>query len=238
MTSGGGATALIVAAGAGERLASGVPKALVDLEGEPLVVHAARSLAAAERIDGVVVVLPSDATDAVLDQVGERLRDAGVVDAVLTRGAATRQGSVSAGLAALDPSAEVVAVHDAARALVTPQLVDRVVAALEPPWDAVAPGVPVADTVKLVDGARHAVLRTVDRQGLWAVQTPQVARRITLERVHARIAGEADAATDDLSLVERAGGRVRLVAGERRNFKVTVPEDLVLAAALVRGLRT
>jgi 2-C-methyl-D-erythritol 4-phosphate cytidylyltransferase len=116
----------------------------------------------------------------------------------------------------------------------TPPGIDRIVGALTEPWDAVAPGLPVVDTLKLVEPTRHAVLRTVDRTGLWAVQTPQVFRRSALERVHARVATSADAATDDLALVERAGGRVRLVEGERRNLKVTYPEDLRLAATVLR----
>jgi 2-C-methyl-D-erythritol 4-phosphate cytidylyltransferase len=88
------------------------------------------------------------------------------------------------------------------------------------------------DTLKVVD-TRHAVLGTADRSSLWGVQTPQVATRATLERVHARIASDAQAATDDLSLIERAGGRVRLVEGDRRNFKITHPEDLELAEHLL-----
>jgi 2-C-methyl-D-erythritol 4-phosphate cytidylyltransferase len=89
------------------------------------------------------------------------------------------------------------------------------------------------DTLKLVEPTRGTVLRTVDRRGLWIVQTPQVFPRAVLERVHARVAGSAEAATDDLSLVERAGGRVRLVDGDPRNLKVTFPADARIAEALV-----
>jgi 2-C-methyl-D-erythritol 4-phosphate cytidylyltransferase len=200
-----------------------VPKALVALAGVPMLVHAARAFAAATSIDCVVVVLPPGA------QVPRELGD----DVVVTTGGETRQASVASGLDACPPSTRVVAIHDAARPLVTAALIDRTVTALQPPWDAVAPGLAVVDTLKVVD-SRQAVLRTADRSGLWAVQTPQVASRATLERVHARIASDADAATDDLSLVERAGGRVRLVEGERRNFKITHPEDLALAELLLR----
>ena len=216
----GSTTAIIVAAGAGERLGQGRPKALVPLGGIPMVMHAVRAFVAAASIDHVVVVVPPGGAV----QLGERV--------ITTAGGQTRQQSVSNGLDACPPDTRIVAIHDAARPLVRPALIDQTVAALQPPWDAVAPGLPVVDTLKVVD-SRQAVLRTADRSSLWAVQTPQVATRATLERVHARIASDAQAATDDLSLIERAGGRVRLVEGDRRNFKITVAGDLEVAEHLL-----
>ena len=220
---------IVVAAGGGERFRARIPKAFVELNGRALLVHAAEALAAAESIRHLVVVVPIGMVER-----GRQVLGAAGVEATVCEGGPTRQESVSAGLACCDRASTIVAVHDAARPLVTPRLVDRTVTALLDPWDAAAPGLPVVDTLKLVDAARFAVLRTVDRQGMWAVQTPQVFRRSTLERVHARVASAADAATDDLSLVERAGGRVRLIEGDRRNFKITFPEDLALADAVLR----
>lgn len=216
--------AIIVAAGSGRRLGAGQPKALVHLAGKPMVAHAVAAFTAAESIDRIIVVAPPGAGDAELRGVGPGV--------VTVPGGQTRQESVAAGLDACGADVRVVAVHDAARPLVTAALIDRTVASLVPPWDAVAPGVAVADTLKVVD-SRLVVLRTIDRTGLWAVQTPQVSTRAVLERVHARVATPADAATDDLSLIERAGGRVRLVEGERSNFKVTHLEDLALARQLL-----
>lgn len=224
--------AIIVAAGSGERLAAGTPKAFVRLRGEPMLVHVVRAFVAAASIEDIVVVLPPAAD---FGQVSGWLRQSGMPDARLCLGASTRQESVSRGMESCPPRGTVVAVHDAARPLVSPRLIDRTVAALTPPWDAVAPGLPVVDTLKLVDDTRQMVLRTLDRRGAWAVQTPQVFGRVTLERVHARVATAAGAATDDLSLVERAGGRVRLIEGERRNLKITFPEDLALAETLLQG---
>ena len=216
--------AIIVAAGSGERLGAGKPKAFVPLGGKPLVAHSIAAFRVATSIDQIVVVVPPTADPADLRGLGEGV--------VTTRGGQTRQESVSAGLDACSSDVRVVAVHDAARPLITPGLIDRTVAALAPPWDAVAPGMRVADTLKLLD-SRFAVLRTIDRTGVWAVQTPQVSTRATLERVHARVAGTADAATDDLSLIERAGGRVRLIDGEPSNFKITHVEDLAFAAQVL-----
>jgi len=230
--------AIVVAAGSGQRLGREMPKGLVKLAGAPLVVHAAKAVAASTRVAEVVVVAGLDHCE----QVSAELARAGLDVAAVCAGGVTRTDSVSAGLSALPPGISVVAVHDAARPLVSPGLVDRCVAALVDPWAAAAPALPVVDTLKLVDPTRETVVRTVDRRHLWAVQTPQVFARVTLERVHSRLgergpshARSLDAAgvTDDLALVEAAGGRVRLVEGERRNFKITYPEDLEVAEALL-----
>ncbi len=218
-------TAVLVAAGTGERLGRGVPKAFVELAGVPLLVHAARALLAAAAVDDVVVVTG----DADRARAADLLGAAGLPALAVCAGGSTRTDSVRLGLDACPAGTTVVAVHDAARPLVTPALIDRTVAALGDPWAAVAPGLPIVDTLKLVDPA-GGVLRTVDRAGLWAVQTPQVFARATLVAAHA---SPAPAVTDDLALVEARGGRVRLVPGERRNLKVTYPEDLDLAEALL-----
>lgn len=227
-----GAVALVVAAGVGQRLAGDGPKAFVTLRGEPLLVHAVRAVAACEAVADIVLVVGDEHRR----QAQAALRDAGLSVRAVVAGGGTRTESVSRGLVALDDT-RVIAVHDAARPLVTPELIRRTLAALVDPWAAVAPGLPVVDTVKQVGGPRAEgvdVLRTVDRRDLWNVQTPQVFSVGTLRRAHAGVRGDA---TDDLTLVERAGGRVRLVEGDRRNFKVTFPEDLVMAEALLAGER-
>lgn len=221
------ATAVVVAAGSGERLGVGLPKGFVDLAGEPLLLRSLRLFVGVA--DAVVCVVGAEH----LDRAARLVDGAGLPGVRLVAGGATRQDSVSAGLSACPRSTRVVAVHDAARPLASQGLVRRTLAALQPPWDAVAPGLPLVDTVKLVEPQAGKVLRTVDRRGMWGVQTPQVFPRAVLERVHARVASAADAATDDLALVERAGGRVRLIAGERRNLKITYAEDLAIAEALV-----
>jgi 2-C-methyl-D-erythritol 4-phosphate cytidylyltransferase len=220
-------TAIVVAAGSGERFGGGVPKAFAELAGRPMLLYSVQTLH--DCLGAVVLVVGA----AYQRQAAHLLREHGLNDVVVCAGGDTRPASVSAGLACCSREARVVAVHDAARPLVTHAVVERVVGALTPQWDAVAPGLPVVDTLKLVEPIRGTVLRTVDRRGLWIVQTPQVFPRAVLERVHARVAGSAEAATDDLSLVERAGGRVRLVDGDPRNLKVTFAADARIAEALV-----
>jgi 2-C-methyl-D-erythritol 4-phosphate cytidylyltransferase len=140
---------------------------------------------------------------------------------------------------------DLIGVHDAARPLASIELIKRTFAALGVGWDATAPGLPVVDTLKLVDAVSGsapsdpftvmAVVRTVDRQGLWSVQTPQVSRWSTLERGY--VLRDLLAATDDLGLVERVGGRVRLILGEWSNLKITYPQDLAIAERLLAAVK-
>lgn len=222
-------TAIVVAAGSGERLRGATSKAFVPLAGEPLFVHALRSFAACGRVDHVVAVVgDEDRTRA-----NEVLRAAGLDGVTVCAGGSSRAESVGFGLAVCPAATTTVAVHDAARPLVTADLIARTLAGLQDPWTAVAPGMPVVDTLKLVDEEQETVVRTVDRRGLYGVQTPQVFARAVLAEAHGRARDTEP--TDDLLLVEQSGGRVRIVPGERTNLKVTYPDDLAFAEALIAG---
>lgn len=222
-------TAVVVAAGSGERLRGAASKAFVPLAGQPLFVHALRSFAACDHVDHLVVVV-ADQDEA---RARETLRAAGLDAVTVCVGGSSRAESVGSGLAACPPGTSTVAVHDAARPLVTADLISRVLAGLEDPWTAAAPGLPVVDTLKLVDEEQETVVRTVDRRGLYAVQTPQVFAHAVLAAAHGRL-GDTEP-TDDLLLIEQSGGRVRMVPGDRTNVKVTYPDDLALAEALIAG---
>ena len=232
-------TAVVVpAAGRGERLGPGAPKALRLLGGVPMLVHAVRALAAARSVDLVVIAAPEDGVDDVRTLLAEHhLVDAGPgrADTLVVAGGDTRQGSVARALVALPLDVDVVLVHDAARPLVPVSLVDSVAAAVRAGATAVVPGLPVADTIKRVDRA-DAVVETLDRGALRAIQTPQGFRRSTLTEAHA--AADPDApATDDAGLVEALGGTVVVVPGHEEAFKVTRPLDLVLAEAVLARRR-
>lgn len=213
--------ALVPAAGLGVRLGPGEPKALRELAGEPLLVHAVRTLRSVPSIGVVVVAAPAPDVEA----VGRLLV---AYDVVVVPGGDDRQDSVHRTLAALPPDVDLVLVHDAARCLTPGHVIEAVVAALRAGADAVVPVLPIADTVKHVDGVR--VLGTVDRAALRAVQTPQGFRREVLARAHG--AG-LRAATDDASLVEALGGTVTTVPGDDEAFKITRPLDLLLAEAVL-----
>ncbi|WP_371522759.1 2-C-methyl-D-erythritol 4-phosphate cytidylyltransferase [Kitasatospora sp. NBC_01300] len=239
------AAAVVPAAGRGERLGPGAPKALRELGGVPLLVHAVRALARSRAVGLVVVAAPADGVAevvALLDSHGLDGKDIRVV-----AGGATRQESVRLGLAAIPAEVEIVLVHDAARPLVPVEVVDAVAAAVRAGAGAVVPAVPLADTVKRVEpspGRPEPVLDTPDRATLRAVQTPQGFDRATLVGVHAKALAEEAAGvdgvppvTDDAGLVERYGGRVVVVPGHEEAFKVTRPLDLVLAEAVLARRR-
>ncbi len=224
--------ALIVAAGSGERLGAGRPKALVELAGRPLVAWSIDALAQVAGIEQIVVALPAGAT--LPPMVGAVEGAAGAPRIVAVEGGATRSESVLGALAASRQDAPLVLVHDAARALVTAALAETVMAALAAAPDAHAAiaAMPVTDTIKRVDG-HGAVRETLDRSQLWAVQTPQVFRRAALERALDVPAETLARATDDAWLVERAGGKVIVVRASEENLKVTSPLDLSLAELLL-----
>jgi 2-C-methyl-D-erythritol 4-phosphate cytidylyltransferase len=227
---------VLVAAGAGTRLRSPGPKALVEVAGRSLLAHALAGLAAAGLPPPVVVHTPGR-REPFVASVG----DAAV--AAWVPGGASRTDSVRAGVAALSVDVEVVAVHDAARPLTPPDVTRAAVAAVDGDVLAAAPGLLVADTLKRITSPPAVadptaplgeVVATVDRSALVGVQTPQVFPR----RVLAAALATADDATDDLALVERlvaAGeltGRIVVVPGSVWGWKVTLPSDLALVAAL------
>jgi len=201
-----------VAAGSGTRF--GRAKQYEKLGDRRVLDHALEAARAVS--EGIVLVVPPESAGR---------REAGV-DAVVP-GGATRSESVRAGLAAVPGEADVVLVHDAARPLATTALFEAVVAAVQGGADAAIPGVPVANTVKRVQG--NEVVGTVDRADLVEVQTPQGFRAAALRAAHA---GEPDA-TDDAALVEAAGGSVVIVPGEPTNLKLTHPHDLAVARVLL-----
>jgi 2-C-methyl-D-erythritol 4-phosphate cytidylyltransferase len=223
------AVALIVAAGSGERLGAGRPKALVELAGRPLLSWSVQALRATNGIERVVIAMPVD-----FDGDANDFDIAGPPPAVVcVTGGSTRSESVRRALDAVGPGDPVI-VHDAARALVTAALAESVIAALERDADADAAiaAMPVTDTIKRV-GGDGAVRETLARNELWAVQTPQVFRRTALERALDVPAAELARATDDAWLIERAGGKVIVVRASDENLKVTTPLDLDVAELLL-----
>ncbi len=216
--------AVVPAAGSGERLAAGLPKAFCEIDGRCLLERVVAGLRESGVVDRVVVAVPADR----IDQARRVVADGVTVVA----GGADRTDSVRHALAALAGDPEFVLVHDAARALTPPSLIVRVVEALRAGHDAVVPAVPLHDTIKAVD-ANGAVLGTPERAGLRAVQTPQGFATDLLLRAYASARGVAGF-TDDASLVEHVGGRVQVVDGDPLAFKITTQLDLLLAEAIVR----
>jgi 2-C-methyl-D-erythritol 4-phosphate cytidylyltransferase len=212
--------AVLAAAGRGERLGDDRPKAFARLGDLPLVAEPLRRLDDSDWIDGIVVAAPPDWEEPCI-VLAEEL-GAGKVSAVVT-GGATRAASVRAALAEVPDDTLVVLVHDAARPLVSDDVIARVLAPLSEGYDGAVPVVPVLDTVKRVrDGD---VVETVEREGLVVTQTPQAFLAAALRRA---AAGEG---TDCASLVESQGGRIRAVEGDLRLLKITSREDLELVSS-------
>ncbi len=221
-------TALIIAAaGNSSRMGAGVDKQFVMLAGKPVLWHTVNAFAPLPQIRQMLVtVSPGNA-----DRVSALLQQMGVgIPWQVVAGGAERQDSVRNALELVSPSVELVMVHDGARPFVEPACVLKSMQAAAETGAAVV-AVPVKDTIKLADAA-GGVKQTLDRSSLWQVQTPQTFRRELLLKAHeqANVAGVV--ATDDAALVEWAGGSVNLVRGSYYNFKVTTPEDLVLAEAV------
>ena len=212
--------AVLAAAGRGERLGEDRPKAFARLGNLPLVAEPLRRLDDSEWIDGIIVAAPPGWEEPVI-ALAEELA-AGKVRSVVA-GAETRAGSVRGALAEIPEEAAVIVVHDAARPLVSDDVLSRVLAPLSEGYDGAVPVLPVTDTVKRV--RRDEVVETLDRDGLVVSQTPQAFLADVLRRA---AAGEG---TDCASLVEAQGGRIKAVVGDSRLLKVTSPEDLGLVAS-------
>ena len=213
--------AILVAAGRGERLGLDQPKAFAKLGDDPLLAEPLRRLDESDWINRIVIVAPPEWEEPSI-LLAEELACSKVHSCVA--GGATRSESVRAGLAEVAADALVVLVHDAARPLVSDEVIGRVLAPLSEGWDGAVPGLPISDTLKRV-GDDGTVLETVERGALYAVQTPQAFLADVLRRA---ADGEA---TDCAGLVQAAGGRVKVVEGDPRLLKVTTADDLAKIAA-------
>jgi 2-C-methyl-D-erythritol 4-phosphate cytidylyltransferase len=216
-----GTIAIVPAAGSGERLGAGIPKAFVRLTGQTLIERALDGLRASGVVDRLVVAVPGARTDEAKLILG--------ADVTVVAGGPDRTSSVRNALA-LVGDADFVLVHDAARPLTPPAVIVRVVEALRNGHTAVIPVLPVTDTIKAVD-ANGVVLGTPERAGLRSVQTPQGFATATLLRAYER--APAVGFTDDAAMVENLGGEVQTVEGDPLAFKITTPQDLQLAMAVL-----
>lgn len=222
---------MIPAAGRGERLGDAGPKAFVELCGRPLLAWSLLAFERCEQVDRVVVAAPPGGEQRVRELAAAATPG---LDLVSVPGGASRSHSVRAALAEAE-GAEVVCVHDAARPLVTPDLVERSLAQLES-WgcEGVVVAAPVTDTVKRVEPDGR-IEETLERGRLWAVQTPQTFVAGVLRRAFVEAGDEEIGdASDDAQLVEAVGGEIRVVEGPRENIKVTTELDLRLAELLLR----
>jgi 2-C-methyl-D-erythritol 4-phosphate cytidylyltransferase len=225
------AVAIVLAAGAGDRLGAEMPKALVSLRDRPMLRYSLEAISSSGVVDALLVVVPESARAGFKSALADS--PLAVPVEPLVSGGATRQESVRAGLEALTGEADIVLCHDAARPLASASLFRRVVAGLEKSAEAAGciPVVLSADTVKLVEAGR--VVRTMPRSQVGLAQTPQAFVLTVLREAHARAERLGEEATDDAMLVEAAGHPIAAIEGEDQNFKITTPDDLLRAEQLL-----
>ncbi len=223
-------TAIIVAAGAGRRIGGATAKTYLPIAGRALILRTLDRVFSSQSVTDLVLVVGSEDID-----YCRQLLDAEVSfksrAIILQTGGATRQESVRRGLEKISASADLVLIHDGARPFVSTPLIDRCIEAARVHGAAVV-GLPARDTLKRV-GADSLVQNTPERAGLWEIQTPQIFHRELIVAAHELAVRDGYDATDDAMVVERMGKPVFVVEGERTNFKITVPEDLLLAEALI-----
>jgi 2-C-methyl-D-erythritol 4-phosphate cytidylyltransferase len=229
------ATGIIVAAGEGRRVGAAIGKVYIPIGGRVLLLRTLDQFFRATKIKNLIIV--------VAERDLARCRSLLCSDPqareqswILQAGGSSRQRSVHRGLEKVSSDCEVVVIHDGARPFVSPELIDRVIEQAQA-RKAVVVGLPVRDTIKLVSGDRQ-ILSTPARDCLWEIQTPQAFERSLIVEAHQAAQRNDQDATDDASLVERLGKPVYLINGERTNIKITLPEDLLFAEALVASDRS
>ncbi len=226
--------AIVPAAGLGRRFGPGENKSLYEFMGKPLVVWALQALQSVDEIGEIIPVVKEEDLKAAADLV-ERYKIAKVRSIV--PGGRERQDSVYNGLRALDKETSIVVIHDGARPLVDALLIKNSISELDG-FDGIVAGVPVKDTIKEVQGKGPEdgliVRRTLDRNVLWAVQTPQTFHYAKIREAHGKAHAEGFYATDDAALIEHYGGRVRIIRGSYLNLKITTQEDVNIAETLYR----
>ena len=224
------ATAIIVAAGEGRRVGARISKVYLPIGGRALLLRTLDQFFRAKRVNNVIVVIAKQDLARCRSLLGSDPQ-AREQSWILQTGGSSRQESVSRGLGKVSSDCDLVVIHDGARPFVSPALIDRVIEEA-PTRKAVVVGVPVRDTIKVISADRQ-ILSTPARDCLWEIQTPQAFERSLILEAHQGAQRNNQDATDDATLVERLGKPVYLIDGERTNIKITLPEDLLFAEALV-----
>lgn len=218
-------SAIVLAAGSGIRLESRIPKPLVKIKSKPLLVYSLNTLSRNPQVKEVIVVANSSNMQGIKNSI-KRYKISKVKDVVL--GGKERQDSVRQGLKAVDRACEFVLIHDGVRPFIDKDTISAVIRQAEISGAAIA-GVPVKATIKQVHSVPF-VKKTLNRKNLWEIQTPQVFKKNLILEAFTKFG--AAQVTDDASLVEKLGAKVRVVMGSYFNIKVTTPEDLILAQAI------
>ncbi len=222
-------SALIPAAGKGKRMRSDINKQFILLKNKPVLLHSLEVFDRHPAVSEIVVIAAEEEIDLLQHELIQKGGFRKTIKVVA--GGKERQDSVYNGLQAIEASGLVI-IHDGARPFLTLELLNRVIAEAEK-YDAVIVGMPVKDTIKVVD-ASNFINETPDRDKLWLVQTPQAFKYDLLRKAHQKAKLEGYYGTDDAMLIERLGTRVKMIEGSYENIKITTPEDLIIGEAILR----
>jgi len=222
--------AIIVAAGKGLRMKCPTPKQYIDLEGVPLVSRTIKAFDGCASIDKIILVVPAGDIGFCIEKI---INPSGIRKQVIpVAGGPERQDSVYKGILSIDNNKSVVVIHDGVRPFVNPSVIEECIreASLH---GACILGLPASDTLKLADGSGY-IDRTIERDSIWLAQTPQAFHYDLIKKAHETARRECFTGTDDALLVERLGEKVRMIRGSAYNIKITTPDDLAFARAMLQ----
>ena len=225
--------AIVLAGGAGKRMGAATNKQFLLLDNRPILVHSLQVFEDCRPVDGVYLVVNKRDLPLIQEEVLEAYKFNKIVKLVI--GGRLRQDSVRNGLEAIDEPCDVVVVHDAARPFVSPAFVEKTISLMEM-FDAIIPALPVKDTIKAIS-KEGFVSKTLERDSLWHVQTPQTFKYDLIIRAYREGVAKKLLGYDDASFVESLGKRVKVIEGSPYNIKITTPEDLIIAKGILSQLK-
>jgi 2-C-methyl-D-erythritol 4-phosphate cytidylyltransferase len=225
--------AIILAAGVGKRMGAATNKQLLLLDNKPIIVHTLQVFEDCRAIDGVYLVVNQKDLPVVQEEILETYRFNKVMKLVI--GGRLRQDSVKNGLEAIDHPCDIVVIHDGARPFITPSFIEKGIFLMEM-FDAIIPAIPVKDTIKVVS-KEGFVIKTLDRDSLWHVQTPQTFKFDLISKAYKEGVSKKLYGYDDATFLEYSGKKVKVIEGSSYNIKITTPEDLITARGILAQLK-
>ena len=225
--------AIVLAGGAGKRMGSSTNKQFLLLDNRPIIVHALQVFEECKPVDGIYLVVNQKDLSIIQEEILETYKFSKVLKLVI--GGRLRQDSVRNGLEAIEEPCDIVIVHDAARPFVSPAFVEKSICLMEM-FDAIIPAMPVRDTIKVIS-KEGFVQKTLERDSLWHVQTPQTFKYQLIMKAYREGMAKKFYGTDDAAFIEYLGKKVKVIEGSPYNLKITTPEDLVIARGILSQLK-
>ena len=225
--------AIVLAGGVGKRMGSSTSKQFLLLDNRPILVHTLQVFQDCRPVDGIYLVVNHRDLPIIQEEILETYHFSKIMKLVI--GGRLRQDSVRNGLEAIDESCDVVIVHDAARPFVSPAFVEKSISLMEM-FDAVVPAIPARDTIKMIS-KEGFVLKTLERDSLWHIQTPQTFKYDLIAKAYREGMAKKLCGYDDSAFIEHLGKKVKVVEGSPYNIKITTPEDLLIARGILAQLK-